>query len=211
MPLSAMPFRSFACSDLTPAECYEILVTAVTPRPIALVSTISKSGVANLAPFSYFNLGGNNPPSVMISPTLSPSGTDKDTLANIKSTEEFVVNIVTRQMVEQMNITSAKLGPEESEWQLTCFTAIESTMVRPSRVAESPLHMECRLYQIVEHGDGPSAANYVIGEVVKFHIQEDHLDGKSLNLQKLATVGRMGGDLYVDTSVPELFRLPRPR
>ena len=205
-----MPFRSLEPAQLTPAEQYDLLVNSVTPRPIALVSTLSQNGGPNLAPFSYFQLGGSNPPSLMISPTISPGGTEKDTLVNITATGEFVINIVTRKMVEQMNMTSTRLGPEESEWLLTCFTPLESDLVKPSRVQESPIHMECKLFQIIPHGEGPSAANYIIGEVVKFHVDDEYLDGTKPLGEKLHTVGRMGGDLYIDTAVPELFRLPRP-
>lgn len=146
----------------------------------------------------------------MISPTLSPEGTEKDTLANINASGEFVVNIVTRSMVEEMNITSARVGPTESEWRFTGFTPLESHRVQPKRVAESPVQLECELFQVVSHGDGPSAANYVIGEVVQFHLDEDVLEGTRPLPEKLRTVGRMGGEFYIDTAVPELFRLPRP-
>lgn len=205
-----MPFQSFLSQELTASECYDLLVNTVTPRPIALVSTVSKEGGTNLAPFSYFQLGGSNPPSLMISPTLSPGGAEKDTLRNVSETGEFVVNVVTRGMVEEMNVTSMRLGPEESEWVLTCFTPLPSDIVRPMRVAESPVHMECRVFDILRHGDGPSAANYIIGEVVKFHVDEEFLDGRKPSGERLHTIGRMGGDWYIDTAVPELFRLPRP-
>lgn len=187
-----------------------MLVNVVTPRPIALVSTISNEGAPNLAPFSYFQLGGTSPPSLMISPTLSPEGTEKDTLVNVTATAEFVVNIVTREMAEEMNITSTRIGPTESEWMLSCFSPIPSDMVGPARVAESPVHLECKVFTIVRHGEGPSASNYVIGEVVKFHVDEAALDGQKILAERLHTVGRLGGDNYIDTGVPERFRLARP-
>ena len=205
-----MAFRSFGSVDLSPSECYDMLVNVVTPRPIALVSTVSADGMQNLAPFSYFQLGGTSPPSLMISPTLSPEGTEKDTLVNVSATREFVVNIVTREMVEEMNITSARVGPTEDEWKLACFTPIASDIVRPPRVAESPVHLECTVFKIIRHGDGPSASNYVIGEVVRFHVDDAMLEGQMMLAEKLHTVGRLGGDNYIDTGVPERFRLARP-
>ncbi|MBA3726497.1 MAG: flavin reductase family protein [Armatimonadetes bacterium] len=205
-----MAFRSFGSVDLSPSECYDMLVNVVTPRPIALVSTVSADGMQNLAPFSYFQLGGTSPPSLMISPTLSPEGTEKDTLVNVSATREFVVNIVTREMVEEMNITSVRVGPTEDEWKLACFTPIASDIVRPPRVAESPVHLECTVFKIIRHGDGPSASNYVIGEVVRFHVDDAMLEGQMMLAEKLHTVGRLGGDNYIDTGVPERFRLARP-
>jgi flavin reductase (DIM6/NTAB) family NADH-FMN oxidoreductase RutF len=201
-----MAFRTLQASSLPAADAYRILVNVITPRPIALVSTISAGGAPNLAPFSYFQLGGSNPPSLMISPTLTREGGEKDTLANIKATGEFVVNIVNRAMVEQMNATSARLAPGENEWSLTCFTPEKSLLVRPDRVEQSPVQLECKVFQIVNHGE----ANYVIGEVVAFHLEEQYLDGDRPLGEKLRTVGRMGGDLYIDTGIPELFRLARP-
>jgi len=205
-----MPFRTFDPAELSPSEKYDLLVNLVTPRPIALVSTLSLDGVPNLAPFSFFQVGGSNPPSIMISPTLAREGREKDTLVNVQATEEFVVNIVTREMAEQMNNTSFMADAMVDEWQYTCFTQVASDTVKPMRVGESPAHMECRLFQVIRHGDGSSAANYVMGEVTRFHVDEKYLDGKKPRGEELRTVGRMGGDLYVDTGGPELFRLARP-
>jgi len=205
-----MAFRSFGTSDLSLSERYDVLVNVVTPRPIALVSTISADGMPNLAPFSYFQLGGTSPPSLMISPTLSPDGIEKDTLVNVSDTGEFVVNIVTREMVEEMNITSIRVGPTENEWKLACFTPMAPDIVQPARVAESPVHLECTVFKIIRHGDGPSASNYVIGEVVRFHLDEALLDGRRIMGERLHTIGRLGGENYIDTGVPEQFRLARP-
>lgn len=200
-----MPERSINPSELSDAEIYHLLVNLITPRPIALVSTISNTGIPNLAPFSYFQLGGSNPPSICFSPTLDSRGYQKDTLRNLKETEQFVVNLVTRSMVEEMNQTSLRLKPEESEWNQTCFTPTPSNVVKPPRVKESPAQLECRVFSILQHGEGPGAANYVVGEVVCVHLAD-----QDLPIDQIRTIGRMGGNWYVDTAIPELFPLARP-
>jgi flavin reductase (DIM6/NTAB) family NADH-FMN oxidoreductase RutF len=205
-----MAFRSFDPATMTDVERYRFLVNIVVPRPIALVSSVSASGAPNLAPFSFYQAGGSNPPSVVISPTLTAEGGAKDTLLNVSETQEFVICSVTRDMAEQMNRTSVRVPAGESEWGLTCFTQLGSDIVRPARVAESPAQMECKLFTIIRHGDGPSAANYMIGEVVRFHIDDSFLSDELPRSDALAALGRMGGDLYVDTAKSELFRLARP-
>ncbi len=201
-----MDFVSLDPSALTPAESYRILVNAVTPRPIALISTVSGAGTPNLAPFSYFQIGGNSPPSLVFSAATRLDGAEKDTLRNIRETGEYCINVVTREMAGGMNISSSALPMDESEWTLAAFSRIESEIVRPARVAESPVQFECRLFQIVEHGSGPGSANYVIGEVVRFHMRS----GLGESPEELRTIGRLGGDWYIDTAEAELFTMPRP-
>jgi flavin reductase (DIM6/NTAB) family NADH-FMN oxidoreductase RutF len=145
-------------------------------------------------------LGGSNPPSLMISPTLTSQAQPKDTLRNIRETGEFVVNLVSRAMVEDMNQTSRPLPSAESEWDWTSFTAVPSDHVLPARVLESPAQLECRLYDVVEHGLGPNAARYVIGEVHVVHHRE--------LMPRL--VARLGGPDYLDTAAFEVFSLARP-
>src|SRR3954465_12808408 len=130
-------------------EVYQFLVGAVTPRPIAWVTTLSPSGVANLAPFSFFNAFGANPPVVVFSPTLRRDGTKKDTLLNLESLGEFVLNAATAPLAERVNLTSKELPPDESEVPLAGLTTVPSVRVRPPRVAESPVNMECVVRQIV--------------------------------------------------------------
>lgn len=204
--MGAMAFRSLDPGMIAPSESYRILVSAVAPRPIALVSTISSRGVANLAPFSFFQPGGINPPSLAFSATYGPDGAEKDTLRNIRETGEFCVCVVTREMAEGMNASSAAAIVEDSEWPLSAFTQIPSETIQPARVAESPAHFECQLFRIVQHGEGASAANYVIGEVVRFHLRDDI----AVNPEAIRTVGRLGGDWYVDTAAADLFVMKRP-
>ncbi len=194
------PVTTYRLDEMPFGEAYALLTRVVSPRPIAFVSTLSAAGVPNLAPFSFFMAGGSHPPSVCYSPTLNGRGEEKDSLRNARDTGEFVVNSVDRAMAEGMNATSAALGPHESEWDLTRFTPLPSEVVRPSRVGESLAQLECRTFAVVPHGDGPSAARYVIGEVVRLHLHEAAFE----------TIARMGGADYLDTATGERFGLNRP-
>lgn len=197
---------SVRMSDLTSLEAYNLLVATVIPRPIAFVSTISRSGIPNLAPFSFFMVGGSNPPSLIYSPTLNKLGEQKDSLRNVHESGEFVVNLVDRPMADGVNSTSIEFPAEESEWGTSGFTPAASHAVAPARVAESPVQFECRLHQIIPHGDGPYAAQYVIGEVLLAHLHPSiAADPVSLRL-----IGRMGGPDYFDTATGELFAMRRP-
>jgi flavin reductase (DIM6/NTAB) family NADH-FMN oxidoreductase RutF len=190
-------------------EVYQLLVGVVTPRPIAWVSTLSRSGVVNLAPFSFFNAFGANPPIVVFSPTLRRDGTKKDTLLNLESLGEFVLNAATAPLADRVNLTSKDLPPDDSEVSLAGLTTLPSAKVRPPRVAESPVHVECVVRQIMPCGTGPIAANLVVGEVVMMHVSDDVLDEKRrVDPRKLRTVARLGGDYWCHTS--DLFELKRP-
>lgn len=186
--------------ELPPGEAYALLTGVVSPRPIAFVSTLSPSGVANLAPFSFFMAGGSNPASLCFSPVLGSGGVEKDTLRNVRETGEFTVNTVDRSMAAGMNAASAALAREESEWGPSGFTPLASEVVAPARVAQSLAQMECRLFTIVEHGSGPTAARYVVGEVVRLHVREE----------AFGTIARLGGPDYLDAATGERFSLPRP-
>jgi flavin reductase (DIM6/NTAB) family NADH-FMN oxidoreductase RutF len=191
---------SFDASAMNPGDLYRLLTQLVVPRPIALVSSVSAAGVQNLAPFSFFMVGGSNPGSVVISPTLNGKGQPKDTLRNIRATGHFVVNLVDRAMVEGMNQASRSLPADESEWGWTVFRAISCLHGPAWRVDDAPASVECRLHQVVEHGVGPSAARYVIGEVLAVHVAR--LDG--------ALVARLGGPSYLDLADGTTFSIARP-
>ena len=148
-------FLAIDPTDLPASDAYAIMLHCVAPRPIAFVSTLSLEGIPNLAPFSYFMAGGANPPSVVISPTTRPDGGKKHTQANIEATGEYVINIVTATIVEQMNQTSADYPDGYSEWEPSGLHPAASVKVKPARVAESPLAIECRLHSVVGHGSGP--------------------------------------------------------
>ncbi len=194
----------------TVVEVYQHLVSIVTPRPIAWVTTLSPQGVVNLAPFSFFNAFGANPPILVFSPTLRRDGSKKDTLRNLEHLRECVVHAATAQLADKVNLSSKELPPEESEIVLTGLTTQPSVKVRPPRLRESPVSMECLVRQIVPCGQGPIAANLVIAEVVLFHIAEEVLDARGkVDPRKLQTVARMGGDYWCRTT--DLFELPRPQ
>src|SRR5262245_1524001 len=146
-------------------KVYQALVGVVTPRPIAWVTTIDARGRVNLAPFSFFNAFGANPPVVVFSPTLRRDGSKKDTLLNLEVIPEFVLNAAVEDLAEPMNASSKELPTGESEAEFAGLELQPSVKVRPPRVAASPVHMECRVRQILPIGDGPIAANLVIGEV----------------------------------------------
>jgi flavin reductase (DIM6/NTAB) family NADH-FMN oxidoreductase RutF len=201
-------FVSFRCDALSPDEAYGLLASAIVPRPIAFVSTISAQMVCNLAPFSFFMAGGANPPSLALSINKGVGGRRKDTLKNIEESGEFVVNLVTRAMAEGMNATSAGLPPDQSEWPFSSLNALPSDIVRPARVAESPVQFECRSFQVIDHGEGGGAAVYVIGEILAIHVMESHIrDGSITDLDLIC---RLGGPNYFDLGSNERFEMERP-
>ena len=187
---------------------YRVLVGSIVPRPIAFVSTTSASGVNNLAPFSFFNAVCGDPPVVLFCPVWREPM--KDTLANVRATGEFVVNVVSEAIVEQMNTCAAEFPANVDEFAMSGLTAEPSDVVRPPRVKESPVSMECRLMQIVEISAQPMGGNIVIGEVLRFHVDDRVIDGSTyrIDAEKLQAVGRMSGYDYARTR--DRFSLVRP-
>ncbi len=190
-------------------DVYQHLVSIVAPRPIAWVTTLSPTGVVNLAPFSFFNAFGANPPIVVFSPTLRRDGTKKDTLLNIEQRGEFVIHTATASLAEQVNLSSKEIPRDESEVSLVGLSTVPSLKIQPPRLAEAPVAMECVVRQIIPCGTGPIAANLVIGEIVMMHIADEILDDKgSVDPRKLQAVARLGGAHWCHTS--NLFELKRP-
>lgn len=190
-------------------DIYKLMVGSIVPRPIALVSSLDQRNVRNLAPFSYFTACSSNPPVVVFCPIMRPTPPmAKDTLRNIIETREFVVNIVSETFAGQMNATAAQVGPEVDEFELSGLTPMASDLVKPARVGESHVHMECRLRQVVQLGDQPGAGSLVLGDVVRFHVREDLVDNFRIDPDKLRAVGRMAGSTYVRTT--DRFELERP-
>jgi flavin reductase (DIM6/NTAB) family NADH-FMN oxidoreductase RutF len=188
---------------------YQALVGVVTPRPIAWVTTVDDEGRVNLAPFSFFNAFGANPPIVVFSPTLRRDGSKKDTLINLGMVPEFVLNAAVEDLAEKMNATAKELPHGRSEAEYAGLTLAPSVKVRPPRVAESPAHLECRMRQLLSFGDGPIAANLVIGEVVLIHIDDAMLDASGrIDPRKLQTIARLGGNYYCRST--DLFEMERP-
>lgn len=190
-----------------PKLIYSTMIRAITPRPIAWVSTISPNGKPNLAPFSYFNGICSSPAALVISPVNMPDGSKKDTTRNIESTEQFVVNVVPYELGKKMVATAEPLAYEESEFKSAGLTEQPSEKVTPPRVAESPIHFECEVLQIVPVGEGPLAANLVIGKILLINIEDRVLnsDGK-IDPELLDTIGRMGGREYCRTTERLEFR-----
>ncbi len=197
-------------ADLSMADAHRLLLHCVAPRPIAFTSTLSADGVPNLAPFSYFMAGGANPPSVVISPLTDRTGHPKDSLRNIQATGEYVINVVTYSMRDRMNAASAEFPYGVNEWEQAGFTPAPCVRVKPNRVLESPLAIECRLYQLAPHGSGPLAANYVIGEVVYFHVCKSLMPEGVLDATLVDYIARMGGDWYARANSDSMFEMPRP-
>ena len=188
---------------------YRALIGVVTPRPIAWVTTVDAEGRVNLAPFSFFNAFGANPPVVVFSPVLRRDRSKKDTLQNLSSVNEFVLNAAVEELAEKVNATAGELPPGQSEADHAGLTLQASTTVRPPRVAESPVHLECRVRQILPIGDGPLAANLVIGEVLLIHIADSVLDDRGgIDPRKLRTIARLGADYYCRST--DLFEMERP-
>jgi len=194
---------------LSPRESYPWMIHAITPRPIAWVSTISAEGRTNLAPFSFFQGVCASPPTLLFVGANDRTGRKKDSVVNVEQVPEFVVNIVSYNLREPMNLSSAPLPPGESEFEKFQIATAPSTRIRPPRVAAAPVAFECKLDRIVRVGDGPLAGNVVFGTILLMHVSESVLgpDGQ-IDPQKLDTIGRMGGDLYARTT--ERFTIKRP-
>jgi flavin reductase (DIM6/NTAB) family NADH-FMN oxidoreductase RutF len=190
-------------------DAYRLMVELVTPRPIGWVSTLSAAGVDNLAPFSFFNAVGANPPALCFSVSNRRDGSVKDTIRNIEATGDFVVNVASYDLREAVNASALELPYEESEFAHCGLTPAPSVRVRPPRVAESKAQFECVVHQIVRVGEGGLAANLVIGRIVYIHVDDRVLNEVGhVDPAKLDTIGRMGGDGYARTT--DLFAMARP-
>lgn len=202
-------FTALITAERRRRDNFKTLLSCVLPRPIAFVSTISADDVPNLAPFSFFNAVGTNPPAVIFSPGTKADGSEKDTIVNLRAVKEFVVNVVPHNIRDAMNEASYPFPPDVNEFEAAGFTPLESRFVRPFRVAESPVHLECKLIQIVPVGDGPLSANICIGEIVCFHVADEMLlDDGSVDVEKIDLVGRLGGPDY--STIRDRFAMPKP-
>jgi flavin reductase (DIM6/NTAB) family NADH-FMN oxidoreductase RutF len=213
--------------SLNPADCetrqvYKLMTGIIVPRPIALVSTVDRKGLHNLAPFSFFSGVGSNPPTVLFCPTVRaasssateadssiPSDIRKDTLRNVEETGEFVINVVTEAIAAASNAAAAEVAPEVDEFVLSGLTPIASEVVRPPRVAESPAQMECKLLQVIYTNHAPGGGVVVLGEVVRFHLRQDLFEDFRVDPAGLDAVGRMAGNTWVRTH--DRIELIRPK
>ena len=194
-------------------ETHKLMIGSIVPRPIAFVSTLSKDGLENLAPFSYFNGICSNPPSIMFCPARRGyDGKTKDTLNNIRDTEEFAVNIVSEDFAEQMVSTSTDFEPEVNEFEISGLTPEPCQKIAPPKVAEAKISFECKLNKIIPVGnEGPGGGFVVIGTIVLFHIDDDVYEDGYINLGKLRPIGRLAGNMYTRTTDKlEIIRKIKP-
>lgn len=198
-------------SEVSTGKLHQYLLGAVGPRPIAFASTIDEQGRPNLSPFSFFNVFGSKPPTLIFSPARrGRDNTVKHTYNNAKATREVVINIVSFNMVQQMSLASSEFAEGVNEFIKAGFTMLESQRVAPFRVGESPVQFECRVNQIIELGQEGGAGNLIICEVLKMHINEEILDENDyIDPHKIDQVARMGGNWYTRASMG-LFEVPKP-
>lgn len=197
--------------DLTPPERHALMLSIVIPRPIGLISTISTDGLPNLAPFSYFQAVGAVPPLLLFCPNRNRQARVKHSLINAREQREFVACTVTEEMAEAMNLASGEFPDGVNEFKEAGLTTLGSELVKPFRVAESPVQMECRVRDIFEYSDQPLGASIVVGEIVMFHVRDEYLAAhhKSLDSERYKPVSRLGGISY--GLIRETFEMPRPK
>ncbi len=184
--------------DLTFKENYKLMIGSIVPRPIAFVSTVSRDGIFNLAPFSFFNGVCSNPPTVVFAPVRrSHDLQPKDTLVNIRETGDFVINIPGEEIITQLVETAREFLPQVDEFEETGLTPIPSLQVRAPRVKEAKINFECTLNQIIEIGDGSAGSGFlVLGTIVKYHIADHIYDNGRISLEAFNPVGRLAGNGY---------------
>lgn len=206
-----MEFLSIDPKEIKVPQLHAYLLGAVAPRPIAFASTIDENGQPNLAPFSFFNVFSSNPPILIFSPARrGRDNTTKHTFENVKVVKECVINIVNYAMVQQTSLASVEYPKGVNEFIKAGFTPLESELVKPFRVKESPVQIECKINEIIELGTGGGAGNLVICEILKLHINKNVLkDDGTIDPFKIDQVSRLGGDWY-SRAVSGLFEVAKP-
>ena len=197
--------------DLGVGKLHQYLLGAVGPRPIAFASTIDENGNPNLSPFSFFNVFGANPPVLIFSPARrGRDNTTKHTFENAKKVDEVVINIVNYDIVQQMSLSSTEYDEGVNEFEKAGLTMLKSDLIKPFRVAESPVQMECKIVDIIETGTEGGAGNLVICHVVKMHVKDEVLDENGyIDQYKIDQVARMGGNWYTRARTG-MFEVPKP-
>lgn len=199
-------------SDLSPVQLQNYLQYAIAPRPICFATTIDQAGNINLSPFSFFNMFSTNPPLCIFSPARRVrDNTTKHTLENILEVKECVINIVNYPMVQQTSLASTEYAKGINEFEKAGFSMLPSQLVKPPRVAEAPVQMECIITQVIGLGENPGAGNLVLAEIKLIHIKEEILgeDGK-IDQAKIDLVARLGGDWYCRVTPESLFKVAKP-
>jgi flavin reductase (DIM6/NTAB) family NADH-FMN oxidoreductase RutF len=205
-------FKTISLQDIPSSEAHNFLHHAIAPRPVCFASTIDANGNVNLSPFSFFNLFSTNPPIIIFSPSRRVrDNTTKHTLQNILEVPEVVVNMVSFDMVQQASLSSCEYPKGVDEFIKAGFTKIASETIKPPRVKESPVQMECKVIEVKSLGNGGGAGNLVIAEVIMMHINENILahDGK-IDQLKLELVARLGGNWYARINAENLFEVQKP-
>lgn len=202
--MSSPSMKSLDPGDLTQRDVYQLMISAVVPRPIALVSTVSEAGITNVSPFSFFNAVASRPPILSISIAPGKDG-EKDTLRNIRHGRDFVVNVVDRALAERAVATSAPFDPTTSEFEVVGLTPLPSDKVRSPRVAESPVHFECVAVDLIDNPGG-SDVTLVLGRVLRFHVARRLWGDAKLDPVALDPIGRLGSDQYAALGEPFALR-----
>ena len=199
-------------AELGNPKTHHYLLGAVGPRPICFASTIDQDGVPNLAPFSFFNVFSSNPPVAILSPARSGrTGKQKDTYNNVKIIPEVVINVVNYSIVEKMSLASSPYDPDVDEFIKSGLTPIESETVKPFRVKESPVQMECEVFNVMELGETGGAGNLIMCKIKKIHINEEILDeNQMIDQEKIDLVSRMGGNWYCRADANSMFEIAKP-
>ncbi|MEQ8817403.1 MAG: flavin reductase family protein [Thalassobaculum sp.] len=206
MPQS--PMKDFLLADMDPVDAYKVFRSVVTPRPVALVTTLAPDGTVNAAPFSFFNAIAFDPCMVVLGVDARPDRRPKDTSANIRELPEFVVNIVDFALAERMNLCALPLEPGESEIDVAGLETAPSVTVRPPRIVQAPAALECRRHTTLQVGN---RREIIVGEVLRIVVRPDLVDDARLRIDQagLDTVGRLGGDTY--TTTRDRFEMPVPK
>jgi flavin reductase (DIM6/NTAB) family NADH-FMN oxidoreductase RutF len=205
-------FLTVTPGEIKTAQLHGYLLGATSPRPIAFASTISADGTPNLAPFSFFNVFSSNPPMLIFSPARRVrDNTTKHTLANVIAVPEVVINVVSYDIVQQMNLASTEFPDGVNEFEKAGFTPLKSDLVRPLRVAESPVQIECKVVEVKPLGNKGGAGQLIFAKVLKVHINKNVLtEANTIDPHKIDLVGRMGGNFYVRASGEAVFEVEKP-
>lgn len=205
-------FKTITPGEVSVPDLHHTLLGSVGPRPICFASTIDANGIRNLAPFSFFNVFSANPPILVFSPARSGrTGATKNTYDNVKEVPEVVINIVDYNMVHQMSLASSPYDAGIDEFKKSGLTPIESELVKPARVLESPVQIECKVNKVVELGENGGAGNLVISEALKIHVRADLLnENMRIDQEKIDLVARMGGNWYCRADENSMFEIKKP-
>jgi flavin reductase (DIM6/NTAB) family NADH-FMN oxidoreductase RutF len=198
--------------DIATGKLHAYLLSAVAPRPIAFASTINQDGTPNLSPFSFYNVFSSNPPIAIFSPARRVrDNTTKHTLDNVKHTPQVVLNAVNYDIVQQMSLSSTEYPYGINEFEKAGLTPVASELVKPFRVKESPVQLECKVNEVIALGDQGGAGNLIVCEILLVHIKESILDELGrIDQHKIDLVGRLGGDWYSRNTGNALFEVPKP-